>query len=373
MTDASWHLSKKGTLLILLLRSINNTQIMKILHIVWSMKNGGIENMLADIINEHIKTENITLLVINNIIDDNIISRIDKRCHFIFLKRKQGSKNPLFVLKLNSIILCGKYDIVHLHPKDIINKLFVKANYVRTVHANNQKPHNYRWHKSVIAISESVKQELDALGNVDSTLINNGINFNLIKELPKRKTDGVFKIVQVSRIFFRDKGQDILLKALNEVIKKGNKKVHLDFIGNGPDFDNLKRMVYESGLSEYISLLGDCTREYIYNNLCKYDLFVQPSRLEGFGLTVVEAIAAGVPVLVSKNHGPLQIIENGKYGFCFKSEDYMDAAQQIINIINKYPNEQFLCDAYNHAKLLYSVERTAKEYLDVYKKILKLR
>lgn len=51
---------------------------MKILHIVWSMKNGGIENMLADIINEHIKTENITLLVINNIIDITIQNwRID--------------------------------------------------------------------------------------------------------------------------------------------------------------------------------------------------------------------------------------------------------------------------------------------------------
>lgn len=334
------------------------------------MKNGGIENMLADIINEHIKTENITLLVINNIIDDNIISRIDKRCHFIFLKRKQGSKNPLFVLKLNAIIFRGKYDIVHLHPNDIINKLFVKANYVRTVHSNNQRLHNYRWHKGVIAISESVKQELDALGNVDSTLINNGINFNLIKYVPYRKKDEVFRIVQVSRIFFRQKGQDILLKAINEVIKKGYKRIHIDFIGNGPDYDNLKRMVCELGLSDYVSLLGDCTREYIYKNLCKYDLFVQPSRFEGFGLTVVEAIAAGIPVLVSKNHGPLQIIENGKYGFCFDREDFRDAAIQIISIINKYPNEKFLSDAYNHAKLLYSVERTAKEYLDVYKKIL---
>lgn len=343
---------------------------MKILHIVWGLENGGAENMLADIINVQLKTENVTLLVINDLLDYNIINRIDRKCNFVFFRRKLGSKNPFYFVKLNLFILFGKFDIVHLHQNTIIGKLFIPANYVRTVHNTNQSFHDYRWHKGIIAISDSVKHELDELGYVNSVQINNGINFDLIKTCSKRNTDDIFRIVQVSRILFRQKGQDILLKAFNEIIKSGFNKIHLYFIGEGPDEEKLKMMIDKANLSNCVFLLGNCSRNYIYNNLYKYDLFIQPSRFEGFGLTVVEAMAAKIPVLVSRNEGPLQIIENGKFGFSFDNGNYKDAEKQIFNIIQNYPSAEFLNRAYNHVKALYSVERTALAYLDEYKKIL---
>lgn len=52
-------------------------------------------------------------------------------------------------------------------------------------------------------------------------------------------------------------------------------------------------------------------QEWIYHNLCNFDLFIQPSRFEGFGLTVAEAIAAKVTVLVSNIQGPMEIIDDG--------------------------------------------------------------
>lgn len=343
---------------------------MKILHIVWGLENGGAENMLADIINVQLRTEQVTLLVINNMLDKSILNRINNKCQFIFLNRKIGSKNPLFILRLNLIILFGRYDIIHLHQNTTIKVLFVPANYVRTVHNTHQDTHNYRWHKGIIAISNSVKKELDTLGYTNSILINNGIDFDSIKHSQKSKTNGVFNVVQVSRIIFRQKGQDILLKIIKQVIQKGY-NIHLDYIGDGPDFIKLKDMVDRYKLSSYVSLLGDCPRDYIYNNLYKYDLFVQPSRFEGFGLTVVEAMAAKVPVLVSRNEGPLQIIENGKFGFSFENENILDASEKIIDIINNYPDYTFLNNAYEHARSLYSVEKTALSYINEYKKILK--
>ncbi|MDA8155868.1 MAG: glycosyltransferase [Actinomycetota bacterium] len=53
---------------------------------------------------------------------------------------------------------------------------------------------------------------------------------------------------------------------------------------------------------EFRSFLGPMNRARIYENLCNYDLLVHPSRYEGFGLTVLEGIAAGLPALASKKN-----------------------------------------------------------------------
>lgn len=340
------------------------------------MENGGAENMLTDIINIQVRTDNVTLLVINDLFNPSILNRINKKCKFIFLKRKVGAKSLKGIwniIKMNLIVLFGNYDIVHLHQNNTIGALFVPANYVRTVHNTNQNVHNYRWHKAIIAISESVKKMLDDIGYTQSIQINNGINFDLIKPKIKCTPSSTFKIVQVSRILYLQKGQDILLDALSNIVKSGISNIHLDFIGDGPDIEDLKLKVDKRSLSQNVSLLGNCTREYIYNHLQDYDLFVQPSRFEGFGLTVVEAMAAKVPVLVSKNEGPLQIIENGRFGYEFANGDVEKLANKILDIMHNYPGNVFLEKAYTHAKKKYSIETTAMSYLEVYKKILSLK
>lgn len=144
---------------------------MKILHLIWSMTNGGAENMLVDIINYQVKYEDVSLLVVNDLYDESIFARLNKRCQVKMLKRKVGSKNPFVILRLNAYLLTHHFDIVHLHNADMIKYLFVKCNYVRTVHNTNQIYHNYRWHKGIIAISDAVHDELLGLGIRNSIII----------------------------------------------------------------------------------------------------------------------------------------------------------------------------------------------------------
>lgn len=332
--------------------------------------NGGIENMLVDIINFQIMTDKVYLLVVNDRIDDSIINRLDKRCFVRLLKRREGSKNPMALLKINRFILSHSFDVIHLHNADMIKYLLFKRNYVRTVHNTNIEYHNYRWHKGIISISNAVRDDLNKRGVNHCVVIDNGINFSLIKKKNVFKNNDSFRIVQVSRIFFQQKGQDILLEAIAHLLKKGHKNIHLDFIGVGPDFDSLKDLVKKYDLEKNITLLGNCSRDYIYEHLCSYDLFVQPSRFEGFGLTVVEAIGAYVPVLVSDNEGPLKIIESGKYGFTFKNKSIEDCSKRIEDIINNYPDKKFMDKAYSHVYNHYNIEKTSQKYLSLYKEIM---
>ena len=133
--------------------------------------------------------------------------------------------------------------------------------------------------------------------------------------------------------------------------------------------DRLIQLINELGVYNYITLIESQKREYVYQHLCDYDLFVQPSRFEGFGLTVAEAMAAQIPVLVSDIEGPLEIIENGNFGFSLKMGDVEDCARQIKRIYNN----QLSTDTYlnrKHIESEYNINNTVKGYESVYSNII---
>ena len=77
---------------------------MKIVHVVYSLEFGGIETMLVNIANEQVSMGyNVTILCINNHINDALRETIDKRVKFYCLGRPIGSKNPYYVLKFNYV------------------------------------------------------------------------------------------------------------------------------------------------------------------------------------------------------------------------------------------------------------------------------
>ena len=128
-------------------------------------------------------------------------------------------------------------------------------------------------------------------------------------------------------------------------------------------------MIKDLQLENEVKLLGAKPQQYIFEHLCEYDLFAQPSIYEGFGLTVAEAMAAKIPVLVSENQGPLEIIDNGKYGFSFKNGDAEDCAAKIIDIIESGVDNELIEAAYKRVEDCFTVQQTANNYLKGYKTI----
>ena len=176
----------------------------------------------------------------------------------------------------------------------------------------------------------------------------------------------LFKIVQVSRLMHEKKGQHILIQAVNKLIRQGYNQIRLDFIGDGSSCKYLESLVKELDIKEYVRFLGNKDQSYIYEHLCDYNLFVQPSIYEGFGLTVTEAMAAKIPVLVSEKQGPLEIIDNGKYGYSFKNKDIDDCAAKIELFLNDQNDKNMIVKAYQRVQELYNVKNTAETYLRKY-------
>jgi len=353
---------------------------MKIAHIFWGLSTGGTEYMLVDIANIQVLTEQVYFIVIDDNVDTNVLKRLDPRIKVFFCKRKHGSKNLLSIVKLNFYLFRIHPDVTHLHMGYGLGKIVLWPGLkVRTVHNTKNKSDEYNRFKMLYAISNSVKKEIARQG-FDSVVVPNGINSALVKTNGLRvHSDGCLHFIQIGRLLVKQKGQDLLIKAtakLKPQIEDGSLprfKVH--FVGAGNDLQMLQEMVNSSDLQKLFIFEGTKDRNWVYEHLCEYDLFVQPSYFEGFGLTIAEAMAAGIPVLVSDVDGPLEIIssveENQYLGWTFKMGSPEDLADKIKLFLFGNYDSSLLIKALCHVKKYYDVAITAKKYLEEYKKLLK--
>lgn len=349
---------------------------MKILHITYSMGYGGIETMLINIVNEQIKENHeIHVLTINDIVDTKLVKRLDPRVKFHCIKRKVKSKNILDILKLNNYIRKYNPDIIHTHTSTIIKYIFppFRKKVCTTQHAMCRNTDAKYLAKSthVFAISNVVKESITTQINKHVDVVYNGIPINQIESKKHKEKPSTFNIVQVSRLFHDVKGQDIIIMAARRLKENGYTNFHIDFIGDGDSKEYLVQLVEKYQLSDLISFLGSKSQEFIFKNLSQYDLAIQASRREGFGLTVAEAMSARTPVLVSEHPSLLEVIDQGRYGYYFKNYDPINCAQRIEHIINN-PKERLDIaeEGYQRVCQLFNIETTAQKYIEYYNKII---
>ena len=348
---------------------------MRIAHIHWSLGTGGIETMLPDIANEQAKTNDVALIIINDWVEPSILTKVNQeRVKVVLLNRHEGSKNPWPIIKLNLFLMKFRPDVIHTHAYREINLVvYPFGKRVRTIHNTHNVSDEYPKYDKLISISKAV-YEFTLNQGFDSVVADNGIPVSRIAHTKATPfADGKLHFIQVSRLDLEQKGQDILLNALG-ILKNiyGINNFQMHFVGNGVDKSQLIKMTHELHLDNHVIFEGLKEQTWIYENLCRYDLFIQPSRYEGFGLTVAEAIAAKVPVLVSNIEGPLEIIDGGRLGMSFENKMVKDCAEKIKQFILNGRNDKQVEDAYQYVKSHYDVSVTAQKYLEVYESIFKV-
>lgn len=344
---------------------------MNIIHITWGLGVGGIETMLVNISNCQSDDNVVSVIVINNNVDEGLANSLNPKIRLYRLNRSKGSTSLISYVKLNILLFKLSPDIIHLHYANIAKIIPIfKNKLVVTMHdvCNGYNSCNLYRSKKIFAISNIVKKDIFQKEHLKSTVILNGIRPEKFYTR-ERKDERLFRIVQVSRLLHEKKGQHILIKAMYFLTNWGIDNIYLDFIGEGPSEQYLKRLVDEFQLSDKIHFCGVKDQNYIQQHLCEYDLFVQASLFEGFGLTVAEAMAAKVPVLVSENQGPLEIIDYGNFGYSFKNGDAEDCALQIKKIIDEGIDYTKVEKAYQRVFSVYNVRNTAKQYICEYNKV----
>ena len=348
---------------------------MKINHLIYSFNTGGAETMLVDIINEQVLKVDVNLVIINDIYNKELVQQIDNKIKVYFINLKEGSRNPFSVIKLNALLYCLNADIIHCHNHNII-PLFLsifRRKAVLTLHRMGIPTLYLNKFIKLFAISKAVKSDILERSNIISEVIYNGIHNDIIQVREKQTFVRIFKIVQIGRLDHAIKGQHLVIEAIHTLKTQGLNNIQFDLIGTGNSELFLNELVIKYELEKQINFLGLRDRNYIYSHLKNYDLLIQPSLFEGFGLTIIEAMAAKIQVLVSDIDGPIEIIQNGKYGNFFQKGNAKQLAESIKNIIqstNYDEQVRKLENAYEYAKQNFDVSIMSQKYIKDYKRII---
>jgi glycosyltransferase involved in cell wall biosynthesis len=188
----------------------------------------------------------------------------------------------------------------------------------------------------VFAVSEQVRRhciEVDRIGADRVLTIYNGLDIaeDLQPPLPPKPT-GHFRITTVGNIR-RVKGHDLFIRAAAAVLQRF---AHASFSIAGevlePDyFDELQGLVEELGLSERFHFAGGVANPR--EHLLSADLFVLPSRSEGFSNAIIEAMAASLPVVATDVGGNAEAVQHGRTGFITPPEDPGALADAMIRLL----------------------------------------
>lgn len=346
---------------------------MRIVHAIFSMNTGGAELMLTDIANAQADAGNeVIVLVVNDSTTDEVMSRLSGKIKVCLLKRPEGSRNPLWILRFNRLLRSLHPNIVHMHNDSIMRMVFKsrKTKYVGTVHIPGINIRHFKRANRIFAISQAVKEDLKRRLNIDSTVVANGVRFEDIEQNTRKACAKPVRLVQAGRVEISLKGQDILIKAL-AILKEKGLDVNADFIGEPFDAERLNILAEKLGVADRVSFLGRYNRSRLYRELKNYDIAVQPSRIEGFGLTLVEAMGAKVPVVASDIEGPAEILDENRYGLLFESDNPQACADAIEKVITAYPifKANAESSAYNYVVRNYSIKNTAARYIEEYQKL----
>ena len=163
------------------------------------------------------------------------------------------------------------------------------------------------------------------------TVIYNGIDFrpSLLNKEEARKKIGISgNIILSMGRFVPWKGFRMLIKIMLQLLSI-NQFFRLVIAGDGPDRKNLEAMIKNLNLERKVYLVGRRSQEDLAIFLAAADIFVLNTGYEGFSHQILEAMAAGVPVITTRVGGNREIIHQGENGFMIKYNDEFNLVESI--------------------------------------------
>lgn len=146
----------------------------------------------------------------------------------------------------------------------------------------------------------------------------------------------------VGRLTHR-KGVDTAIKALACIITPPTARPMLVIAGDGPERLNLQQLSLELGMESMVKFVGELDAKGVKNLLDRVRWFLHPGRMpEAFGIAGLEAMARGVPCIVSAPGGMREYLCHGQNGFEIETSDVLQFAQRMRAVLRKdFPEEDF--------------------------------
>lgn len=192
---------------------------------------------------------------------------------------------------------------------------------------------------NVICSSEHMKKEMVESGIPlsNAKIIHNGVNLTPYLSIVRPEPQDTMKILYMGRLV-EQKGVHTLVTAFVSLCAQPRgMKPALSIVGEGDAqyVESLKRVVSESGNEAAVSFIGNVPREELANYFACHDIFVFPSIWqEPFSLTLIMALASGIPVVGTLTGGSKEILRDRHNSLAFQAGDSVDLADKLELLLN---------------------------------------
>lgn len=195
----------------------------------------------------------------------------------------------------------------------------------------------------ILSISDYNYKHLIDFGADPERIVHHPVGIDLKKYISRHHTGRVgpgtkIKILSVSRLV-KEKGLSFGIQAVSKLILERNlTNIEYQIAGDGPLRAELEQLAEHLGIRKYIRFLGIQTQEGVIALVSQADIFFLPSIAEALPVVLMEAQAAGLPVVATNVGSVAQLVDNGRTGFIVASEDVNAMAEKLEYLV-KHPQE----------------------------------
>lgn len=359
----------------------------KVIVFLKSLCGGGAERTIINIINNIDKNRFSVILVLGSNLNNTYIDLVSNDIRIIYLNKSRSLK---CIFPIRKILIKEKPDLA-FSTLTYSNIILLTANLLTCLktpvivreasHLSSQKEiigfkkmvtslfYNFLAVK-IVSLSCGVKTDLVKNYKINADkieVIYNPVDIDRINILKNEKIEAISKdsdekvIISIGRLE-PEKDFFTLIKAFK--IIQSSMSSRLIILGQGSLSDDLKAYCKENQIEDKVSFEGFQLNPYKY--LRNSDIFILTSKYEGFGHVIVEAMATGVPVIVTNcPSGPIEIIKDNQYGRLVNIGDYQQIATEAINL---FKNNQ-LIDEYKRKGLERAENFNAKTIVRQYEQL----
>ncbi len=321
--------------------------------------------------------------------DSDLLERVRDlpvTCHSVSLR---GDLDPLFFARLVRIIHSRKPDVVHVHSRrgaDVWGGLAARACRVPAVvtrRVDNPEAAlparaKYVLYSRVAVISGAIREVLlgqgvpkDKLVRIPSAVDSEAFRRNCERDafLHQFDLEPHHRAVGMIAQFIRRKGHDDLLRALPDVLERCP-EARVIFFGQGPLQGAIRERVEQWGMTHAVRFAG--FRDDLDTILSCLDLVVHPAHMEGLGVSLLQAAAAGVPLVGYEAGGVPEIVREGVSGRLISCGDVQGLADAAVDMLT---NPEQALELGKGGQVLvereFSVAAMVRAYKELYREVAK--
>lgn len=311
--------------------------------------------------------------------------RLAASCERVQVVRMRHDLSPGLVLRLARLLSSGRYDVAHahlVHADWYLAAASLAAGEVPLVSSkHNHDPFRrlaafrlveraaLRRYSALISISESLSDFTTTYTGADVATIHYGLAAPVDPPTRDEETGEAIRLLSVGRLE-EQKGFDIAIQAMEPVARASNARLLI--AGDGEQRRLLADRVTDLGLTDRVSLLGN--RSDVHELMLNADILIHPARWEGFGLVLLEAMRAGLPVVATKIGAIPEVVADGVTGLLVPPNDPDKLAAAAIELIrNPARRREMGMAGFERLKEHFSPEQMGRAVAAIYDEVIERR